>query len=182
MQPLRYINDFPWLPADAATGCPHIVDCKDWSSTHGEDVDTTNLRVPDVVATILYNYNPTALRAFLNVYKHDTFKFLRQELPDSAQRSFVIIRRGGLIIVSPLRDRHSIDNASKMLTDIVRLLQSARRVLKAGVSERDCVAISNSIRDQRLGYGRMGPSIILPQASWNTGSLQHLIHGPPQPR
>ncbi len=133
MQPLEYINEFPGLPADAANGCPHIVKCKDWASTDDADVDTTNLRVPDVVATILYNYNPNILRAFLDVYKHESFKFLRQELPDSTERSFVIIRKGGKIVVSPFRARgstmqraHDADGRSAVIAICMENSQGAR--------------------------------------------------------
>jgi hypothetical protein len=61
MAPLRFSDAYPYLPATAPTGHPHII-----TGSFHEETDKTNLRAADGVATFLYNWDPSILDEFLN--------------------------------------------------------------------------------------------------------------------
>jgi hypothetical protein len=54
------------LPADAPEGTPHVIDI----GTIPEDeeaIERAHLRAPDMIVTVLYNINPKALQALLDL-------------------------------------------------------------------------------------------------------------------
>ena len=60
---MKYLNDYPELPADAPIDHPHIID-----TDLNEGVFKYELHnVPDTVVTILYKLRPEALTSFLNM-------------------------------------------------------------------------------------------------------------------
>lgn len=64
-----------------------------------EDTDTTNLRVADAVATILYKRKPEALQRFLNL-EYEIFNFSCNAVNERGLSSLVISRSGREVTVS----------------------------------------------------------------------------------
>lgn len=60
---IKYLHDYPKLPANAPLGCPHIVDF----SSIDVECPQDELSIPDLVATVLFKYRPAALDAFLDL-------------------------------------------------------------------------------------------------------------------
>jgi len=61
MEPLRFSDASPKLPARAPTEHPHIM-----TGSFHEETDKTNLRAADGAATFLYNWDPSILDEFLD--------------------------------------------------------------------------------------------------------------------
>ena len=84
------------LPSAAKLGCAHIINIGKFLTKHSTPV----LKMGDLVATILSNYEPKVLYAFLNINRHSEFRFIRREKPGSARRDFFIERSGLTVQVS----------------------------------------------------------------------------------
>ena len=91
---VRYINDFPGLPADAPPGHPHIVDLRDFHRKW------KRLSVVDVTVTILYNYKIDALKAFLDLNRREYMFWHRDDKGEN--RDFFVRRTGKTLIVSSI--------------------------------------------------------------------------------
>lgn len=80
-------------------GFPRVIELKDFSEASNKE----NLTMADVVATVLYQYDPRSLAAFIDKDNYPTFHFIRKE-SDRKARNFVIERRresyGGVVEVS----------------------------------------------------------------------------------
>ena len=66
--PLKYLN-CPGFPRSKSPAYPHVLDLKDANG------DYENLSLKDVVATVLYRYNPEFLRKFINPVLDDCITF-----------------------------------------------------------------------------------------------------------
>ncbi len=103
---LKYLDDYPKLPADAPLGCPHIVDL----SSLDEDWPQAEMSIPDLVVTVLFKYRPAALDAFLDLKRKDVH-FVRHH-SRSATLDFCIQRAGRIVkvLLSLWPIEYSIDN------------------------------------------------------------------------
>ena len=68
-------------------GFPRVIELKEFSEASNKE----NLTMADVVATLLYNYHPRSLEAFIDKDNYPTFRFIRKE-SDRKARNFVIER------------------------------------------------------------------------------------------
>jgi hypothetical protein len=93
LPPPAYLDTNPSLPADAPPGHPHLIDCSQPTVNKAH-------HLPDIVATILYNWNPDALTAFLYLGHDKTFIFKIEQAPSSQQIDYVIARTGSTVVVS----------------------------------------------------------------------------------
>ncbi|KAF6226224.1 hypothetical protein HO133_009090 [Letharia lupina] len=86
---LKFRRVSPKLTACAKNrGYPRVIDLKGFTEASNKQ----NLTMADVVATVLFNYDPLSLYAFMDMDSHPTFHFLRKE-SDRKVRSLVIERR-----------------------------------------------------------------------------------------
>ena len=69
-------------------GRPRVVDLRDFTEASNKQ----NLTLADVVATVLFNYNPSSLHAFMDMDEYPSFHFVRKET-DRKVRQFAIERR-----------------------------------------------------------------------------------------
>ena len=98
--PIKFRRVSPKLTACAKNrGFPRVIDLKDFSEASNKE----NLTMADVVATVLYEYDPRSLAAFIDKDNYPTFRFIRKERDRNA-RNLVIERRsesyGGVVEVS----------------------------------------------------------------------------------
>ena len=90
-----YERIFPRLPFNAPLGCAHIINLmKIYQSK------STPIKMADVIVTLLFNYCPDLLYAFLNATRHPEFIFTRREGAGSGYRNFSIERCGLTVTVS----------------------------------------------------------------------------------
>ena len=89
-KPIKYINSYPILPADAPFGHPHIIDL--------ERLDVVfyvyPISIADLVVTILFKLKPEALTAFLDLNR-PRFHYIQL---GPADRSDFCIKRDGRIV------------------------------------------------------------------------------------
>ena len=100
---IKFRRISPKLTASAKSrGLPRVIELKDFS----EESNKENLTMADVVATVLFEYDPRSLDAFIDKDNYPTFHFVRKE-SDSKARSFVIERHresyGGVVKVSGVK-------------------------------------------------------------------------------
>ena len=80
-------------------GLPRVIELRDFS----EASNKANLTMADVVATVLFEYDPRSLEAFIDKDNYPTFHFIRKE-SDRKARNLVIERHresyGGVVKVS----------------------------------------------------------------------------------
>ena len=69
-------------------GFPRVVDLKSFSEASNKE----NFTMADVVATLLFNYDPLSLDAFIDMHNYPTFHFVRKE-NDRKAGNFVIERQ-----------------------------------------------------------------------------------------
>lgn len=69
-------------------GYPRVIDLRSFT----EESNKQNLTMADVVATVLFNYDPKSLNAFMELGNHPIFRFLRKQ-SDRKAGDFVIERR-----------------------------------------------------------------------------------------
>lgn len=87
--PIKFRRISPKLTARAkCRGYPRVVDIKSFSEASNKRYFT----MADVVATVLFNYDPLSLYAFMDMDQYPTFNFIRKER-DCSVRNFVIERR-----------------------------------------------------------------------------------------
>ena len=97
---IKFRRISPKLTACAKSrGFPRVIELNDFS----EASNKANLTMADVVATVLYEYDPMSLHAFMDQDNYPTFHFIRKE-SDRKARNFVIERHresyGGVVKVS----------------------------------------------------------------------------------
>lgn len=80
---IKYLDVIPELPASTPLGCPHIIDLASLNS----GTIPKDLRMADVVVTILYNHSLETLRLFLNPSEQN-FQFCR--VSEGNEQDFVI--------------------------------------------------------------------------------------------
>lgn len=86
---LKFRRVSPKLTACAKNrGYPRVIDLKCFTEASNKQ----NLTMADVVATVLFNYDPMSLYAFMDMDQFPTFHFIRKE-SDRKLRNFVIERR-----------------------------------------------------------------------------------------
>lgn len=95
-----YIIDLPDFPADAPQGCPHVLDLSQIDLTD----DTIPISFPDIIATVLYNFDKKYLEVFMDVdgsdYEQVEFKIPGAILEDekgllvlTRELEYVVVRR-----------------------------------------------------------------------------------------
>jgi hypothetical protein len=67
---LEYLDHYAALPAHRPVGFPHLINIEKYK----EENQRANLRVADAVVTVLHNWEPEALAAFLDMERED-FRF-----------------------------------------------------------------------------------------------------------
>ncbi len=86
---IKFRRVSPKLTASAKNrGYPRVIDLKGFTKASNKQ----NLTIADVVATVLFNYDPLSLHAFMDMDQYPTFHFVRKE-SDRKVRSFAIERR-----------------------------------------------------------------------------------------
>ena len=86
---IRFRRVSPKLTACAKSrGYPRVIDLKSFTEASNKQ----NLTMADVVATVLFNYDPLSLYAFMDMDTYPTFHFARKESNRKA-KTFVIERR-----------------------------------------------------------------------------------------
>ena len=87
--PIKFRRVSPKLTAATKKrGYPRVVDLSDFTEASNKQ----NLTLADVVATVLFNYDPLSLQRFLDKDEYQTFHFIRKE-NDRTARQFAIERR-----------------------------------------------------------------------------------------
>ena len=85
---IKFRRVSPKLTASAKNrGYPRVIDLKGFTEASNKQ----NLTMADVVATVLFNYDPLSLHAFMDMDQYPTFHFVRKE-SDRNIRCFVIER------------------------------------------------------------------------------------------
>ena len=88
--PIKFRRVSPDLTASTKNrGCPRVIDLKSFTKASNKQ----NLTMADIVATLLFNYDPLCLSAFMDMKDYSRFHFARKET-DSEARNFVLERRG----------------------------------------------------------------------------------------
>lgn len=86
---LQFRRVSPKLTACAKSrGYPRVIDLRGFTEASNKQ----NLTMADVVATVLFNYDPLSLYAFMDMDQYPTFHFIRKE-SDRKAKNFVIERR-----------------------------------------------------------------------------------------
>ncbi len=86
---IKFRRVSPKLTASAKNrGYPRVIDLKGFTKASNKQ----NLTMADVVATVLFNYDPLSIPAFMDMDQYPTFRFIRKE-SDRKVRSFAIERR-----------------------------------------------------------------------------------------
>ena len=133
----KYLTTCAELPANKPAGYPYLLDCSDTTALQ-------DFTFADTMATILYNWKPEALRAFLDLSK-DKFVFKIEQAAGSTYIDFIIGRTGNTVVVSAAStfltfspthhasgsfhslQRHDyVDGTDATLTHTVRRLQNDR--------------------------------------------------------
>ena len=122
--PLKYLESYPTLPSSGPVGAAHIID----TSFFNEDTKKTNLRAADGIATLLFNWKPEALDAFLDKGKLQ-FEFSRREPPSTPYMTLIIARVGDRVMASLsfLFIRSELLGWSEWITRCVSHLSTALR-------------------------------------------------------
>ena len=86
---IKFRRVSPKLTASAKNrGYPRVIDLEGFTRASNKQ----NLTMADVVATVLFNYDPLCIPAFMDTDQYPTFHFVRKE-SDRKVRTFVIERR-----------------------------------------------------------------------------------------
>ena len=85
---LEYLDHYAALPADRPVGYPHLINTDKYTT----DIQRQNLRIADAVVTVLYNWEPEALAAFLDKDLED-FRFQVEDHSDYPH-NFYVHRKG----------------------------------------------------------------------------------------
>ena len=90
---VHFINVYEGLPASAPVGHPHIVE------DFNEETNKDNLRAADGICTMLYKYNPSVLRDFLDL-RIPSIEIVRRE-EDAYRYDMIIARHERVVTVMP---------------------------------------------------------------------------------
>ncbi len=86
---IRFLKVFSQFGTRAKNrGYPRVVDLESFTN----DSNKQSFTMADIVATILWNYEPQSLRAFLDIENNPSFSFIRKE-GDKKKRDFAIERK-----------------------------------------------------------------------------------------
>lgn len=85
---LEYLDNYAALPADRPVGYPHLINMDKYQ----EHIQRQGLRIADAVVTVLYNWEPEALTAFLDDDLED-FRFQVVDFSDHPQNFYVQRKR-----------------------------------------------------------------------------------------
>lgn len=97
-----YSNTCSWLPVDGILGRAHLINVDSYlQSTGGPE-----LKMGDVVATVLYNYSPELLHDFFAVKNKLEVSFTRKEKAVSGNLDFCIERFDTTVYVSEAGNLH----------------------------------------------------------------------------
>ena len=96
---VRYLDELPALPSSQPEGHPHILDV----SSDNCFENNPRVKFPDGVATMLFNYNPEALDAFLDLARVPGFKFTGQ----MEESPTLVISREGRDVMVRIEPRNS---------------------------------------------------------------------------
>ena len=85
---LEYLDHYAALPTGRPVGYPHLINMDKYT----EEIQRQDLRIADAIVTVLYNWEPEALAAFLN----DELEDFRFQVEDSKvyPHSFYVQRKG----------------------------------------------------------------------------------------
>ena len=86
----KYLTTCAELPANKPAGYPYLLDCSDTTALQG-------YTFADAIATILYNWKPEALHAFLGLSK-DKFIFKVERAAGSTYINFIIRRTSNAVM------------------------------------------------------------------------------------
>ena len=92
---------------------PRLVDTESFKG-----VDKRNLSMADVVATVLWKYNPDALEAFFDLEAFPKFRFWRKELKDTTRQDFLIERKRTELGIAVTVCRFTPDSYLNLLIEI----------------------------------------------------------------
>ncbi|KAL8886798.1 MAG: hypothetical protein Q9215_005536 [Flavoplaca cf. flavocitrina] len=95
------IDVYEGLPASAPVGHPHIV------ADFNEETDKDNLRGADGICTMLYKYNPSVLRDFLDL-EIPVIEIVRHE-KRSSRYDLIIARQERVVTCGFIRDGEFVD-------------------------------------------------------------------------
>ncbi|KAF2814297.1 uncharacterized protein BDZ99DRAFT_567954 [Mytilinidion resinicola] len=94
--PVKYVKDCALLPDTTPLDWPHILDLDQEFGTNEPEFRVSDLRLADGVVTVLWNYDPEALKQFLDP-KIKIFEFVRLLPVGSTSFSSVIHRKGSYV-------------------------------------------------------------------------------------
>ncbi|KAL8894201.1 MAG: hypothetical protein Q9192_004529 [Flavoplaca navasiana] len=103
---VHFIDVYEGLPASTPVGHPHIV------ADFNEETDKDNLRGADGICTMLYKYNPSVLRDFLDL-QIPVIEIVRHE-KESYRYDLIIARHERVVTVIP----HLISQYMKTFADM----------------------------------------------------------------
>jgi hypothetical protein len=104
LPPPAYVDTCPELPADAPPGHSHLIDCSQPTTSKAHNL-------ADIIATILYNWDPDALHAFLYLDK-EKFVFKIEQPQGSKQIDYVIARTGNTVVVNSYNTTSIVPSAT----------------------------------------------------------------------
>lgn len=88
---LEYLDNYSSLPPDRPVGYPHLINIEKYK----EENQRQDLRIADAAVTVLYNWEPEALAAFLDEGRED-FRF-QVEDSKAYPHNFYIQRKGNRV-------------------------------------------------------------------------------------
>ena len=94
LKPLRYSGEYPSLPANRPAGYPRIIDLRGFD----EEVDKSDLRCADGVATLLWKWKPDEFQKFFDL-SNSSYELSRVAPGDMIQ-DMIMARKERLVIVS----------------------------------------------------------------------------------
>ncbi|KAL9039685.1 MAG: hypothetical protein Q9180_002381 [Flavoplaca navasiana] len=98
---VHFIDVYEWLPASAPIGHPHIV------ADFNEETNKDNLRGADGICTMLYKYNPSVLRDFLDL-RIPSIEIVRRE-EESYRYDMIIARHERVVTCGFMRNAEFVD-------------------------------------------------------------------------
>lgn len=91
-----YLNGCSQLPTNGALGRAHLVNIDKYLNNR----ERLELKMADIIATVLFRFEPKVLEAFMNISGHLEFKFTRREKEGSENLDFSIQRFNSTVHVS----------------------------------------------------------------------------------
>ena len=90
-----YLDHCKQLPASGVPVRAHLVDVEKYTENKGG----LDLKMADIIATVLYMHNPKALEAFMDVSRLVNFTFTRKEKEGSEDLDFSVERSNSIVHV-----------------------------------------------------------------------------------